>query len=290
MALSYQEKIIRAIRVSGILFVLVGVIMLLVSLSADSGLLDYHSYEFEVETHPTEKVQLQEFQIEYDFVNYQGRIHFRLTRTNYTDYLVFRLPEEVEVTSLNWTDRSNKYDDNFTSYQEKRDYEIESKLNSYQPIHLIFTVENINKTNKEYWSTIDLEFKGKLYPNAEFGFTPSTEKIKPPSGIENGAFFKFNLEDKYTCTQPCYESFRKEELEFHYRENKLTVATKKEPPGWKDIGYHIFNLNYNKENNELLTNLREISYILISLGFIPALEFFILKYYKNKRRNKRNKK
>ena len=289
MALSYEEKIIRWIRrIGGFIFLLGLVSFVILSLYADAGLLKFHSYEFEVETNPIDEVQLQDFQVYYDFIRREGKIHFRMTRTNSTNNVVFRLPKELEVSSLNWTSKYSEYDDDFSVYVEGVDYKKEIREGSYEPVRF-FVVENLNKVEKEYWSTLELSFKGQLYPNAEFSFTPGTWIIKPPTGLENGAFFKFNLGDKYICAQPCYESFRKEELEFHYRDNKLTVATNKKDQGWEDVNHHIFTLNYNKENNEALVLLRDLSLSLVLLGFFPTLELVLKNLLKINYKRKRRK-
>ena len=225
MVLSDEDRTIRTIRKIGVGVLLLGVILLIISWNADTGLLDFHFYEFGIEADSNEQVQLRDFQIFYDFVKYEGSINFELSHTNHTKSIVFRLPVNIKVTVFNWTSKNK----DFLYYYNGTDYIEDSTIQSTNPIHLTFVIENIKMDKKEYESTIELKFKGKLYPNAEFRFKPSAYKIIPPSGNENGAFFKFNLGNKYTCAvEPCKESFRKEELEFHYRDNKLTVATQKD--------------------------------------------------------------
>ena len=214
----------------------------------------------------------------------KGKIFFVLSQTDNIDHLKFNLPKGVKITNVNWTNKDIIHYGNYINYKNGTDYLISSQIADYGG-GLYVWIENLNREQKEYKSTFILNFEGKLYPNAIFEFIPSGDKIRPPGGFENGAFFKFNLGDKYICTtQLCYESFRENEIEFHKVGNDLVISTLKYSSGWKDVSHHIFSLYFNKENNKTLLILREFSLGLFLLGVIPTIELGFNLYYKRKKK------
>ena len=287
MALSYEEKIVNKIRKISLLVLLIGFVLLIISTNADKGLLEPHKYEFEIETQPSEKIVLNDFQIQYDFVNYKGKINFKMLGTNLSKYIEFRIPEGLDIINFNWTGRSNRLDEDYIIYENGTDYILENRLNP--SLHRIISIKNINIEKKDYGTEIELYFEGKLYPNAEFRFAPQVSNAKPPRGKENGAFFKFYLGDKYSCTNlPCYETPMKDDIEFHIIENRLTVSTKVDKQGWKDIRYpSILNLNYNKERNDTFIKIKKIAFSIVLLTLMPSVELGLWYYYKNKRKRKK---
>lgn len=289
MALSDEEKNQQRNRgLMAIILIVLGGISFFIS---NEKVLDPHTYEFEVSIVGETVLPrlLNDFQIYYDFVNSDGKISFYMTRTNSTDYIDFYLPKELEVYNLNWTSKSWEWDNNFSVYTEGIDYKKGWEKSDY-PNNTWFRIKNLNKTLKNSGSRIELAFKGRIYPNADFRFMPGTERIMPPGGSENGAFFKFNLGNKYACWGQCYWSFGADDLDFYYRNNTVLVSTSRDQNGErKNVAGHRFVLNYNKENNEILIMLKTISISLIFSGFILLLEFLLIKYFGNKRKNRKKK-
>lgn len=284
MGITKKEKNTNRIRILGIILSFIGLILLFVSNHYAERLLEFNEYKFEIQTDPDkEDLQLQDFQVYYNFLTYKGKILFRMTGTNAVDRIIFKLPKEIKKVELNWTNKDSKYDEDYIIYKNNSHFLQYNYLINY-PTQFNVELRNLNKEQKEYSSILILNFEGKLYPSARFEFIPTTGRVVPPGGIENGAFFKFNLGDKYVCTiTPCYESFRENEVVFHHIGNDLAVSTLRISGRWKDVDYHIFNLNFNKEINEKFSNFRDFSYLLISLGFIPLIEFLILGYYNIKK-------
>lgn len=284
---TYEERILRVIRRTGLIFSIIGIILLIISLLIPNDLLDFHNYKFGIEMNPSEDVLIKNYLLTYDFIKQKGSMSFYMTRSNITDYMVVRLPQETNISSVIWFNKSNNYQEKYYAFEEGIDFEGEGQVQSINPYHLFYVIRNINKTKKSYWSFVEVNFTGKLYPNAQFFIDTSAWKIEPLKGDDNGAFIKFYLGKKYSCAEKCYESFRENDIKFIYRDNQLTVATEKDKNGWKDVTYHSFNLNYNIENNNFLKWLNNISLFLISLGLIPAIEFLYLKHLKKKNRRKK---
>lgn len=283
MALSYEEKRLKFIRICGLAFFIIGIILLFIFLFMNENLLSNNTYKFQTSASPQE-TKLDKFQIYYDFVNDVGNISFTLYRTNYTDRLEFDIPSILTAYDVVWeTDRTSiQYKDgkDFNKYERSID-----NLPSGYPATKNIVIENMDMNKKEYASIFTLKLKGKLSPNAQFGFDNGGLAISVRGGNENGAFFKFYLGNKFECQDKCYESFRENEIDFGYNDNTLRASTlRKKEGGWDSVGNYVFYLNYNKKVSDFKINLFNVSLLLISLGVIPTIELIYLANLKNKRK------
>ncbi|MFC1741756.1 hypothetical protein ACFL3V_04445 [Nanoarchaeota archaeon] len=289
MSAKTEHKVVMGVRIFGLLVLLLGGGLFLISLFADEGLLDYHNYEFEAAVSPQGSGEIQDFQIAYDFVNEEGTILFSLVDTNGVDAMVFHFPEDISVTGFFWNNTREEANERTINYVQGSDYMQNSGLTSYNPVQLVFSVESISKENKRGRTYVRLTFVGKLYPNANFRFL-GQGNVKPRRYTEQGSFFKFNLGEKYICIQePCYQPHEGESLEFFRLENWLAVRPVKTGPEWQTLDYERFSLNYNKKNNKLLAALRSISYFFLALGIIPSIELLFYTLYKRKRKTRKKK-
>lgn len=278
-----KKKSIKNIKKVAVALFFLGIIGMIFysiySFKQNEKLAKYSHYEFQISISPSQNIQLYDFQIYYDFIKEKGHLSFFMTKTHEVNNIQFFLPDGLVKTDFRWM--TDKIDNSYFIYKDGIDYRIEKEptpnLNSGM---ILYNLENLNKSNKTYLTRVEMDFKGKLYPNARFSFTPDI-KIRPPGGLENGAFFKFNLENRYLCEYLCSQSYIPD-LEFHRRGDELDVAMIKIPDGWKDVGVEVFYLNYNKINIPLLDFIKDISIALIFVGIVPSIEYILIKR-KNKK-------
>jgi hypothetical protein len=258
----------------GVILCFIGLISLLVSIKVDESIIEPQKYEFQVQAEPKDTV-LDDFQIAYDFVNEKGTISFKVYNTSALEYLSFDFPtEDLKVTEIHWNNSPYGVDDNTAYYVNGTHYFAESSINPYRPFRIL-SIKNLN-ISTEYRTYINIDFEGKLYPNAEISLLPSM-KVLPRTADDRGAFFKFYLGERYSCIrEPCYSQIGRNDIDFKPLGNWLGIAPKQTAEGYRVLDYERFRLNYSKESGKWLRLLHEASFYLLSLGGLPALQLIIL--------------
>lgn len=276
-----ENEIKDKIRIIGIVVLFFGILFMFAAYFSKFNLLEVNNYRFEVYSRPDD-ITLDRFMIYYNFIREEGSISFILHRTNTTDSLEFTLPKEFNYFDLNWSNSKIYSNQNYTRYIEDKDYFIKVINDTYPPAKIL-KIYNEDKERKEYSTNFILNFKGRLYPNAEISFTPSGQTIRPRSGEDYGTFFRFYIGKRFSCSDltDCYGSRRDNDLRFSYVKNQLSIGTVIENGKWKEVEDYLFYLNYNIENSRF--DFEQIGLLLISLGFFPFLEIVILTLRKTKK-------
>ncbi len=262
-------RIIFRIIISILILLLSSIVIIYLDNKNNKSLEDYNYY-FEVEIDPSRRdllsnPQLQDFQIYYDFDEDMGSINFYIAGTNQVGNLILRIPNELELKDISWNSKYYIDNQDYLEYTEKIDYKIEigdfSVWRDYNYSNIILTRLNDNFEDRTF---VNISLEGRLYPNAQFEFMP-VGKIQVRKGEERGTLFKFNLGNRYSCTdEPCYE-LRNEELQLIKGDNKIGIAIKQTSTNWHEgVGHTRFSLYYNKRESRLLSYLREIFSDIIS--------------------------
>ncbi|WP_456475237.1 hypothetical protein [Candidatus Pyrohabitans sp.] len=272
--MKYKQKILTLVRWETILFI--GGFLLLVGLIFEVKELEFHKYDFSFEAEPS-TVMFSDFQIYYDFTKKNGKMSFEIGGTYKLERIEIGLPKELSIKKIIWINGTRKR--NAYQFKENQDYRIEEIMGYNKKKYLIHSLDSNKKSD---WTYMEISLNGTIYPNAEFMFTPAGNKILPPTGDENGAFFKFYLGTRdFVCDNiKCFESFRPDELVDHYYNNTLRISTVKMLEGWENVGHHIFTLNYNKKVRWFAELLRNIG-----LGIVFIAIGMLLESLKNKKKN-----
>ena len=251
-------------RKIGVTLSVLGIGLLILYPFFTDNIVESEEYQFNVHPNPSGGVYLRDFQIEYDFDKEEGKISFEMTGSNKVSSLSFGLPQQLTLSSVNWSSKEKVYE-NGSEYIRK------DSQTDFKPFLNIYRFKTLDKEALASRTNFNLFFEGELVPNAYFVFDNSGN-LMPPMGTENGAFFKFHIGDTYECSQECHDKPR-DNINIAKRGNTVVVETKKKEQGWEQIGYHFFYLNYDRKNNNTLkTILLNMALGFIFLGLIPLIQ------------------